>query len=142
MRLPHAAPAQSAVPRAPGATPMAPPGVRVLVADDNRDAADTLCRILSLYGYEVRAAYDGSSALEVCESFQPHAAVLDIGMPGRSGYEVARSLRERRGKEIRLVALSGWGGESDVQRARDAGFDEHLTKPADPALLNEMLGRR
>jgi CheY-like chemotaxis protein len=142
VRLPLAAAGQPAAPRAPGVLPTAPPGVRVLVADDNRDAADTLCRLLSLYGYEVRAAYDGSAALEVCDSFRPHAAVLDIGMPGRNGYEVARSLRERRGKELRLVALSGWGSESDVQRARDAGFDEHLTKPADPALLNEMLGRR
>ncbi len=141
VRLPLAV-GQPAAARATKAVPMAQPGVRVLVADDNRDAADTLCRLLSLYGYEVRAAYDGSAALEVCESFRPHAAVLDIGMPGRNGYEVARSLRERRGKELRLVALSGWGSESDVQRARDAGFDEHLTKPADPALLNEMLGRR
>jgi CheY-like chemotaxis protein len=115
--------------------------VRVLVADDNRDAADTLCRILSLYGYEVRAAYDGNAALEMCESFRPHVAVLDIGMPGQSGYDVARRLREQRGKDLRLVALSGWGSEADVQRARDAGFDHHLTKPADPALLNEMLGR-
>ena len=75
----------------------APPGVRVLVVDDNRDAADTLCRILALYGYEVRSAYDGAAALEVCESFRPHVAVLDIGMPVRSGYEVARELRARRG---------------------------------------------
>jgi PAS domain S-box-containing protein len=142
VRLPLAAAAPAAAPPAPDAPPMAPPGVRVLVADDNRDAADTLCRILSLYGYEVRAAYDGSAALEVCESFQPHAAVLDIGMPGRSGYDVARVLRERRGSGLRLVALSGWGSETDVQRARDAGFDHHLTKPVDPAQLNEVLGRR
>jgi PAS domain S-box-containing protein len=141
VRLPLAFAGGEVKPRAKGAEPVAPPGVRVLVADDNRDAADSLCRILSFYGYEVRAAYDGNAALEVCESFRPHAAVLDIGMPGRSGYEVARSLRER-GGELRLVALSGWGSEADVQRARDAGFDQHLTKPVDPALLGEMLGRR
>ena len=141
VRLPLAAGGQAAEVRAPGAPPKAPPGVRVLVADDNRDAADSLCRILSLYGYEVRAAYDGSAALEVCESFRPHAAVLDIGMPGQSGYDVARRLRER-GADLRLVALSGWGGEADVQRSRDAGFDQHFTKPIDPAMLNEVLGRR
>jgi DNA-binding response OmpR family regulator len=113
----------------------------VLIADDNRDAADTLGRILSLYGYEVRTAYDGSAALEVCETFRPHAAVLDIGMPVRTGYDVARVLRARRGAELRLIALTGWGSEDDVQRAREAGFDHHLTKPADPRMLNEMISR-
>ena len=139
VRLPLAVAAQPAAPRASTAPPVAPPGVRVLVADDNRDAADTLCRILALYGYEVRTAYDGAAALEVCESFQPHAAVLDIGMPGRNGYDVARELRARRGAKLRLIALTGWGTEGDVQRARDAGFDHHLTKPADPGVLNEMI---
>jgi PAS domain S-box-containing protein len=142
VRLPLAAAAPGAAQRAPDAPPVAPPGVRVLVADDNRDAADTLCRLLALYGYEVRSAYDGGAALETCESFLPHAAVLDIGMPGRNGYDVARALRERRGDGIRLVAVSGWGSEADVQRAREAGFDHHLTKPVDPAQLNEVLGRR
>jgi PAS domain S-box-containing protein len=141
VRLPLAAAEPSSAPRAKAARPVAPPGVRVLVADDNRDAADTLCRILSIYGYEVRAAYDGSAALEVCETFRPHAAVLDIGMPVRTGYDVARELRARRGAELRLIALTGWGSEDDVQRAREAGFDHHLTKPADPRLLNEMISR-
>ena len=139
VRLPLAVAAQPATPRASSAPPVALPGVRVLVADDNRDAADTLCRILALYGYEVRSAYDGAGAIAVCESFQPHAAVLDIGMPGRSGYDVARELRARRGAKLRLIALTGWGTEGDVQRARDAGFDHHLTKPADPRVLNEMI---
>jgi PAS domain S-box-containing protein len=116
-------------------------GRRVLVADDNRDAADALCRLLELHGYEARAAYDGTDAIALCESFQPEVAVLDIGMPGRSGYEVAQRLRALRGREIRLIALTGWGSEADVQRARDAGFDHHLTKPVDPAVLGEMLGR-
>jgi len=139
VRLPLAAAEQPTAPRAPATPAAAPPGVRVLVADDNRDAADTLCRILALYGYEVRSAYDGAAALEVCESFQPHVAVLDIGMPVRTGYEVARELRARRGADLRLIALTGWGTEGDVQRARDAGFDHHLTKPADPGVLNEMI---
>jgi PAS domain S-box-containing protein len=142
VRLPLAAAEQPTAPHAPAAPAAAPPGVRVLVADDNRDAADTLCRILALYGYEVRSAYDGAAALEVCESFRPHVAVLDIGMPVRSGYEVARELRARRGAELRLIALTGWGTEGDVQRARDAGFDHHLTKPADPGVLNEMIINR
>jgi PAS domain S-box-containing protein len=141
VRLPLAAAAQSTEPRTPAAPRAAPPGVRVLVADDNRDAADTLCRILSLYGYEVRAAYDGAAALEVCESFRPHAAVVDIGMPVRSGYDVARELRARQGAELQLIALTGWGADGDVQRAREAGFDHHLTKPADPGVLNEMISR-
>jgi PAS domain S-box-containing protein len=141
VRMPLAAAGQATAPRAPAARPVAPPGVRVLIADDNRDAADTLGRILSLYGYEVRTAYDGSAALEVCETFRPHAAVLDIGMPVRTGYDVARVLRARRGAELRLIALTGWGSEDDVQRAREAGFDHHLTKPADPRMLNEMISR-
>jgi len=141
VRLPLATAALRAVPRAPAEVPVAPPGVRVLIADDNRDAADTLCRLLSLYGYEVRAAYDGSAAVEVCDSFQPHAVVLDIGMPVRSGYEVARDLRARRGPDLKLIALTGWGGDGDVKRARDAGFDHHLTKPVDPAILSELISR-
>jgi DNA-binding response OmpR family regulator len=112
-----------------------------MVADDNRDAADSLCRILALYGYEARATYDGNAAIELCESFRPHVAVLDIGMPGRSGYDVARRLRARQGTVVKLIALTGWGSDSDVQLARDAGFDHHLTKPIDPGVLNEMICR-
>jgi PAS domain S-box-containing protein len=143
VRLPLAPMEQpSAASRATAAPTAAAPGLRVLVADDNRDAADTLCRLLALYGHEVRTAYDGGAALEVCESFRPHVAVLDIGMPVRSGYDVARELRARRGAELRLIALTGWGTAGDVQRAREAGFDRHLTKPADPGLLDEMIRRR
>jgi PAS domain S-box-containing protein len=141
VRLPLAAETPAAADRAPLAPAAAAPGVRVMVADDNRDAADTLCRILALYGYEVRSAYDGTSAIEVCEQFRPHVAVLDIGMPARSGYDVARELRASRGKALRLIAVTGWGGDIDVQRAREAGFDHHLTKPVDPARLNEMIAR-
>jgi CheY-like chemotaxis protein len=79
--------------------------------------------------------------LQVCEYFCPHAAILDIGMPVRSGYDVARELRARQGAELRLIALTGWGAEGDVQRAREAGFDHHVTKPADPGVLNEMISR-
>jgi CheY-like chemotaxis protein/two-component sensor histidine kinase len=139
VRLPLSRAAEPRAAGRPAAPAKAPLGVRVLIADDNRDAADTLCRILSMYGYEVRSAYDGPAALEICDSFRPHVAVLDIGMPLRNGYEVARELRERHGKAMRLIALTGWGGEADVQRARDAGFDRHLTKPVDPLDLNAAI---
>ncbi len=117
----------------------APEGVKILVADDNRDAADSLQRILALYGYDVRVAYDGTQALAAREDFEPTVAVLDIGMPGMNGYQVARALRERHGDRIRLIALTGWGQEGDRRRALEAGFDYHLTKPVDPAVLNELL---
>ena len=142
VRLPLLADAVSPEAHATEALTRAPPGTRVMVADDNRDAADTLCRVLALYGYEVRSAYDGKAALQVCESFEPHVAVLDIGMPMHNGYDVARELRARRGSGLRLIAVTGWGGEADVQRAREAGFDHHLTKPVDPGILNEMIARR
>jgi PAS domain S-box-containing protein len=115
-------------------------GLRILVADDNRDAADSLQRVLELYGHEVKVAYDGENALEVEKGFQPEIAVLDIGMPGASGYEVARAMRARRGGSITLVALTGWGQEGDRRRAIEAGFDYHLTKPVDPGVLNDLVG--
>jgi len=113
--------------------------LRVLVADDNRDAADSLQRVLALFGHEVRVAYDGSSALELGQKFRPRVAVLDIGMPGTDGYEVARTFRRKLGSEVKLVALTGWGQEADRRRALEAGFDHHLTKPVDPGTLNDLL---
>jgi len=115
--------------------------VRVLVADDNRDAADSLQRVLALYGHEVRVVYDGATALRVGQEFRPRVAVLDIGMPGTDGYEVARNFRRKLGDEVKLVALTGWGQEADRLRAREAGFDHHLTKPVDPGELNDLLLR-
>ena len=119
--------------------PLPASGVKVLVADDNRDAADSLERILSLYGYEVEVAYDGRSAIELDSAFLPSVAVLDIGMPGANGFEVARSIRESRDGAVTLIALTGWGQEGDRRRAMDAGFDYHLTKPVDPGALNDLL---
>jgi PAS domain S-box-containing protein len=141
VRLPLSVARPAAAPQAGAAMSAARPGMRVVVADDNRDAADTLCRILAMHGYEVRSAYDGGAALEVCDAFRPHVAILDIGMPVQSGYEVARELRARRGSALRLIALTGWGSEEDVRRAHAAGFDHHVTKPADPGMLNEMISR-
>jgi PAS domain S-box-containing protein len=113
--------------------------LRVLVADDNRDAADSLQRLLALSGHEVRVAYDGASAVTVGDEFRPRVAILDIGMPGTNGYEVARALRRRQGGEVTLVALTGWGQDADRRRATDAGFDHHLTKPVDPQTLSLLL---
>jgi CheY-like chemotaxis protein len=117
------------------------PGLRVLVADDNRDAADSMQRILALFGHEVRVAYDGSTALRLGEQFRPRVALLDIGMPGTNGYEVARALRRSQGPRVTLVAVTGWGQEADRRRSSEAGFDHHLTKPVDPGTLNHLLAQ-
>jgi PAS domain S-box-containing protein len=115
------------------------PAVRVLVADDNRDAADSLQRVLELYGHEVRVAYNGAAALEIGGEFRPRVAVLDIAMPGTSGYDVAQAMRRQQGGEVTLVALTGWGQQADRQRAIESGFDYHLVKPVDPNALNRLL---
>jgi len=109
------------------------------VADDNRDAADSLQRLLSLYGHEVRVAYDGESALRIGQEFRPRVAVLDIAMPGGDGYEVAREMRRQQGRNVTIVALTGWGQENDRRRALEAGFDHHIVKPVDPGALNHLL---
>ena len=139
VRLPLAASAPATLARAADMPAVVPPGVRVLVADDNRDAADSLQRILSLYGYQVEVAYDGTAAIRLDGDFHPMVAVLDIGMPGANGFEVARSIRESRGEGVTLIALTGWGQEGDRRRAMEAGFDYHLTKPVDPGALNDLL---
>jgi len=113
--------------------------LRILVADDNKDAADSLARVLELYGHEVKIAYDGNGALEIGASFEPQIAVLDIGMPGANGYDVARAMRDRGGALVTLVALTGWGQEGDRRRAIEAGFDYHLTKPIDPGVVNDLV---
>jgi len=138
VRLPAAQSVKLAGP-ARASSPAAGAGVKVLLADDNRDAADTLARVLAAYGHEVRVAYDGLSAIEECVRFAPHIAVLDVGMPGADGYEVARTLRERDHARPKLIALTGWGQEQDRSRALAAGFDHHLTKPADPQRVHELI---
>jgi DNA-binding response OmpR family regulator len=114
-------------------------GVKVLIADDNRDAADSLARILAAYGHDVRVAYDGQAAIDECRRFAPQVAVLDVGMPGADGYQVARALRSGDASSPKLVALTGWGQEQDRSRALAAGFDHHLTKPADPQSVHELI---
>jgi CheY-like chemotaxis protein len=113
---------------------------RVLVADDNRDSGKTLAALLRIDGHEVMVVHDGPGALSAFEAFQPEVALLDIGMPGLNGYEVAlRMRRSPSGAPLKLIAITGWGQESDKERAFAAGFDHHLTKPVDPQRLAELL---
>jgi PAS domain S-box-containing protein len=113
---------------------------RVLVVDDNRDAAESLGQVLGFAGYDVTIAFDGSEALELGPQHRPAAAIIDIGMPGMNGHEVARRMRlEAWGRTAALIALTGWGQEQDKQAARASGFDHHLTKPIDPDDLDRVL---
>jgi CheY-like chemotaxis protein len=115
---------------------------RVLVADDNRDAAESLAMVLRFMGYEVSVAYGGAEALELAARERPQAAIIDIGMPGMSGHEVARRMRrEAWGRHAVLIALTGWGQDADKQAARAAGFDDHLTKPVEPGNVEAVLAR-
>ncbi len=115
---------------------------RVLIMDDNRDAADSLGQLLGLLGHEIHVAYDGLEALRMAQALVPDAVLLDIGMPGLNGYDVAARLRELPGgRGMLLLALTGWGQEEDKRRAIDAGFDHHLTKPIDAAMVTALLKR-
>ena len=134
--------ASEAAPTALASSAVPAPGTRILVVDDNVDGAETLAMLLSLSGYETCTAFDGPSALSAAAKFQPHLVFLDIGLPGMNGYEVARRLRADFGLEVaRLVALTGWGTEEDQRKSREAGFDAHLTKPVEPAAVDEVLAR-
>lgn len=115
------------------------PNCRVLVVDDNQDAGDMLGMLLSSLNASVRTAHSGPEALEMIDEFDPDVVLLDIGMPLMDGYEVARRIRARRGKAVRLIALTGWGQEDDVRRAERAGFDHHLVKPPDLQKLAQLL---
>jgi PAS domain S-box-containing protein len=115
---------------------------RVLIVDDNRDAAESLAMLLGLSGCQVALAFDGLAAIATAATFQPDVVLLDIGMPGMDGYETARRLRSTAdGSRMLLVALTGWGQQEDKQQAIEAGFDEHFTKPMDSAVLAALLKR-
>jgi PAS domain S-box-containing protein len=114
-------------------------GRRVLVVDDNADAAESLAQLVALFGHTVEVAYDGASAIAKAHSWHPGVVLCDIGLPGLSGYDVARALREEIGGAVQLVALTGYAQPDDVKRAADAGFDAHVAKPADPAALERLL---
>src|SRR4029077_3744877 len=113
---------------------------RILIADDNRDSAETLAALLRMEGHEVTSVHDGPVALSVFTQLKPDVALLDIGMPGLTGYEVARKLRQAGPRAaLTLIAITGWGQDIDKERAFAAGFDHHLTKPVDPQRLVELL---
>jgi two-component system CheB/CheR fusion protein len=117
-------------------------GQRILVVDDNRDAADSLSMLLELEGALVQVVYDGRSAVAAARTTPPAAVLLDLGMPGMDGYEVARQLRsDEKLRGLRIVALTGWGQEADRERTRAAGFDHHMTKPVDVHALVAWLTR-
>ena len=115
-------------------------GERILVVDDNRDAADSLAMLLEAAGAEVNTVYDGESALAALAASPPRLLLLDLGMPGMDGYAVARAVRaDARLRELRIVALTGWGQEGERVRTRESGFDHHLTKPLDLQALETWL---
>jgi len=140
VRLPLASVAQPAAPPQP--TPPTAHTIprRVLVADDNKDAAESMAMLLRLMGNDVRAVHDGIAAVEEATAFRPDVILMDIGMPRLNGYDAARLIRQQRWSvDTMLVALTGWGQEEDKRRASDAGFDRHFTKPLDPAELRRLI---
>ena len=115
-------------------------GRRILVVDDNQDSSEMTAVLLSMWGQNARVAYDGPAALAAAQAFKPEIVLLDIGLPGLDGYEVAKRLRkEPWGKDLLLVAVTGWGQASDIQRTRDVGFDHHLVKPIAPDQLRTII---
>jgi PAS domain S-box-containing protein len=113
---------------------------RVLVVDDNEDGADSLAMLLRLGGHEAHTAHDGLAAVEAAQRLRPDVVLLDIGLPGLNGYEACRRIREQPwGRDLKLVAVTGWGQEEDRHRSREAGFDTHVVKPVDPDVLQTLL---
>jgi CheY-like chemotaxis protein len=113
---------------------------RLLVVDDNKDAAESMSMLLELWGHEVICAYDGRTALETAATYRPDAVFLDIGLPEMDGYEVAERLRELPGSsKAVLVAITGYGQDADRRRSREAGIDHHLVKPVAPETLHNLL---
>jgi len=116
-------------------------GRRILVVDDNHDAADSLALLLRTNGADIRVAYDGLEAVASAIEFKPDAVLLDIGLPKLYGYDAARRIRETRGNDVLLIAITGWGQEEDRRRAFEAGFDHHLTKPVKFDALMKLLAK-
>ncbi|WP_457423260.1 ATP-binding protein [Roseateles sp. P5_E7] len=144
VRLPLAGQGLAAPARAEAAPAgFASTGLRVLVADDNADAAESLSLLLSLGGNDVRTAANGTEAFEIAQAFRPHVMLLDIAMPGLSGHEVCRKVREMPwGQGVLMIATSGWGQAEDRRRSAEAGFDHHLVKPVDYAAVDALLAAK
>ena len=114
--------------------------LRILVVDDNRDAAQSLAMVLKLTGHEVETAYDGQEAVDAAATLKPDVVLLDIGLPKVNGYEACRLIRSQEwGRQMKIIAVTGWGQEEDRQKTKDAGFNSHLVKPVEPAALLELL---
>jgi CheY-like chemotaxis protein len=141
IRLPVANPdVQQQAPLEDQSSPQGPAPRRVLVVDDNVDAAASLAMMLKKMGNDVRTAHDGQSGIEVAQEFRPDAVLLDIGMPVLNGFDAARRIREQPwGKSMVLVALTGWGQDEDRRKSEEAGFDLHLVKPVEPGALQRLL---
>jgi CheY-like chemotaxis protein len=115
---------------------------RILIVDDNKDAAEMLRHILAVHGHEVVVATDGGTAVDVAREHRPDIVLMDLGMPGVSGYEAARRIRQQDwGRGLALVAVTGWGQDEDRRRSSDAGFDVHLVKPVDLRSLQDVFSR-
>src|SRR4030095_392926 len=130
--------------RRPVVTPESPavPVHLILIVDDNVDAASSLSALLRITGNETYTAHDGVAAVETAERFRPDVVLLDIGLPRLNGYDACRRMRERPwGNDVVIVAMTGWGQESDRQKSRDAGFDHHMVKPVDYAALMSAIAR-
>lgn len=113
---------------------------RILIVDDNQDAADGLAKLVESYGYDVKTVYNGSDALVETAAFQPDMALVDIGMPGLDGFETVMQLRQRRGNvHLLVVAVTGWTRDEDKRRAYECGFDLHVGKPVTTEILREIL---
>jgi signal transduction histidine kinase len=137
VRLPLATVTKKEVPSVDVAQPVGQ--CRVLVAEDIPDAAEMMRLMIGCMGHDVRVAADGVQAVAIAREFEPQVALLDIGMPRMDGYETARQIRAALGRRVLLVALTGWGQEEDQRRAYSAGFDHHVTKPAEPAVLESII---
>jgi PAS domain S-box-containing protein len=140
VHLPLGAAVPEASRPAPTGDPAAVVSRRILVVDDNRDSAKTMAVLLKLSGHEAHTAFDGLEAVAAAETLRPHVILLDIGLPQLNGYETAITIRDQPwGKEMLLIAVTGWGQDDDRQKAKDAGFDAHLVKPVDHAALTKLL---
>jgi two-component system, sensor histidine kinase len=137
---PSPVPTPAATPASPDPTPLAATGLSVLLADDNRDFTDSLALLLEQAGHRVRTAYNGHAALDAVHQHMPDAGLFDIGMPGLDGYGLATEVRAQpQGRHCLLVAITGWGQQTDRDRAHTAGFDDHLVKPVDPEAVLRLL---
>jgi CheY-like chemotaxis protein len=138
IQLPISHPAAPINPSVPEASEFRP--LRILVVDDNRDAADSLGMLLRTLGHDVRVIFDGPAAIAAAQEHQPEVAMLDIGMPVMNGYDVARALRAGH-QGLTIVAVTGWGHEAAQRQAKAAGFDHHLVKPVAESTLIELLAK-